>query len=85
MRIVYTESALRELRKLDRTAREKIKECMDRVAGLPDPRMAGKALRGGFAGLWRYRAGDYRIICDITNDAILVTVLHIGHRREIYK
>ncbi|MDE5797586.1 MAG: type II toxin-antitoxin system RelE/ParE family toxin [Treponemataceae bacterium] len=44
-----------------------------------------KPLVGDKAGLWRYRVGDYRIICDIQDDKILVTILRIAHRREVYR
>jgi mRNA interferase RelE/StbE len=59
----------------------------ERVATLNDPTIIGKALVGQMAGLWRYRVGDYRIICRLVyhKDAPIVEVLDIGHRREIYK
>jgi addiction module toxin, RelE/StbE family len=53
--------------------------------GASDPRTSGKALTGNLAGLWRYRVGDYRIICDIQDAKLIVLALEIGHRRDIYK
>ncbi|MBQ3396379.1 MAG: type II toxin-antitoxin system RelE/ParE family toxin [Synergistaceae bacterium] len=50
-----------------------------------DPRQRGKALTGTRSGQWRYRAGDYRIICEIRDDVFVVLVLEIGHRSNIYR
>jgi mRNA interferase RelE/StbE len=57
-----------------------------RLAKLEDPRSVGDALRGSkFGEYWKYRVGDYRLICKIEDDRLLVLVLRIGHRREIYR
>lgn len=56
-----------------------------RVAAEPDPRLLGKALSGDRKGYWRYRVGDYRIICEIRNKELLIVVIQVGHRREVYK
>jgi mRNA interferase RelE/StbE len=55
------------------------------VATLDDPRQTGKALKGPLGDLWRYRVGDYRIICDIQDRVLIVLVLQIGNRREVYR
>ena len=52
---------------------------------LDNPHMSGKALVGNYAGLWRYRVGDYRLICEIHDEKIFVTVLRIAHRKEVYR
>jgi mRNA interferase RelE/StbE len=52
---------------------------------LDDPRSLGKALTGPLGGLWRYRVGDYRVICDIQDGALCVLVLQVGNRREVYR
>jgi mRNA interferase RelE/StbE len=71
---------------LDLQVRRRIVEYLrTRVAGGQDPRRFGKALRGERAGLWRYRVGDYRLICHIQDARAEVLVLAIGHRREIYR
>jgi mRNA interferase RelE/StbE len=57
----------------------------ERVAANEDPRRIGEALRGDKATFWKYRVGDYRLICDIQDDHVAVLVLAIGHRREIYR
>lgn len=57
-----------------------------RVANLEDPRSVGESLKGSrLGGLWRYRAGDYRILCEIQDEKISILVVRVGHRREVYK
>lgn len=51
---------------------------------IENPRDRGKGLVGDLSGMWRYRVGDYRIICHIDNGELLITALEIGHRREVY-
>ncbi len=57
----------------------------ERVAAHDNPRDLGAALSGRLAGHWRYRVGDYRIICKIEDETITILVIEIGHRREIYR
>jgi mRNA interferase RelE/StbE len=57
----------------------------ERVALSDDPRRMGKALKGPLGDLWRYRVGDFRVICDIQDGVLVVLVLQIGNRREIYR
>lgn len=86
-RVEIAESAERELKKLDRQRRTRIlKFLRDRIAKLDDPRAIGKALKGSELGeFWRYRVGEFRLICRIEDERVLVLVLRIGHRREIYR
>jgi mRNA interferase RelE/StbE len=85
--ISYTASARKQLRKLDRPIARRVVEFMDeRIAAQADPRNTGQALTGPLLGAyWRYRVGDYRIICDIQDDALCVLVIEIGKRKEIYR
>lgn len=85
--IEYDAGAKRDLSQLDpQVARTILQFLHERVAALDDPRSIGQALQGSnFGHLWRYRAGDYRIVCDIQDARILVLVLRIGHRREVYR
>ena len=85
--VEISESALRELDKLDpQHARRILKFLADRVTGSDDPRTAGQALQGAKLGeFWKYRVGDYRLICKILDDRLIVLVLRVGHRREIYR
>lgn len=77
----------RELDRLDAPVRKRILKFLnDRVARLEDPRSIGQALRGSRLGeFWKYRVGNYRLICKIEDDRLLVLVLRLGHRREIYR
>ena len=77
----------RELSKLDpQHAKRILKFLRDQVAILENPRSLGKPLRGARLGeFWRYRVGDYRLICKIEDDRLLVLVLSVGHRGEIYR
>ena len=84
MRIEYTETAKKQLKKLDKTMQKRILDYMDEVALLENPRSRGKALVENMRGLWRYRVGDYRVICEIQEARIIISVLKIGHRKNIY-
>ena len=86
-RIELSSEAGRELRKLDpQQARRIVKFLRERLAGLEDPRSIGKALQGSRLGeFWRYRVGPFRLICKIEDDRLLVLVLRIGDRKEIYR
>ena len=55
------------------------------LEGIDPPRTFGKSLKGNKAGLWRYRVGGYRLICEIIDNKLIILVLTVGHRREIYK
>ena len=83
----YTESAAKQLKKLDKTIAIRILNYMDEcVAILDDPRALGKNLKGPRLGeYWRYRVGDVRIICNILDGQMTVLVIEIGSRKEIYR
>jgi mRNA interferase RelE/StbE len=76
-----------ELDKLDaQHCRRILKFLHERVAKLDDPRSIGKALRGSRLGeFWKYRVGDYRMICKIEDNRLIGLVLRVGHRKEIYR
>lgn len=84
MKVEYSESALKQLKKLDGQFQRVIIQEMNEIATLDDPRQRGKALKANLSGLWRYRVGDYRVICDIQDAKILITVLRVGHRKNVY-
>jgi mRNA interferase RelE/StbE len=86
-RVELSEDATKQLKKLGAENRERLVRFLyERVAKLDDPRSIGEALKGNKLGeFWRYRAGDYRLICKIEDELVVVLVLQIGHRREIYK
>jgi mRNA interferase RelE/StbE len=79
-------SAKKELAKLDRTIQTRIINFLRaRIATNDNPRRLGKALKGDKGELWRYRIGDYRAICRIEDTRLVVLVLEVGHRRQIYR
>ena len=84
-KIDYTASAMQQLRKLDKSTAQRILDHMDERIAPNDPRSTGKALTGPLGEFWRYRVGDYRIVCDIQDNALLVLVVRIGKRSEIYR
>ena len=84
--IEYAETAKKQLRKLDKIVARRIVDFMDeRVAPSNDPRAIGKARKGPLGDLWRYRVGDYRVICEIQDKLLTVLVLQVGNRREVYR
>ena len=84
-RIEFEKGARDTLERLDKPVRLQIEKYLDKLLTLDDPRARGKGLTGSRAGQWRYRAGDYRIICEIHDDVLIVLVLSIGHRSKVYK
>ena len=85
-RVEFDSQAEKELDRLDpQQAKRILKYLFDRIATDEDPRRFGDPLRSNLAGLWRYRVGNYRIICDIQDNILLVLALRIGHRREVYR
>ena len=86
-RVELTATAVRQLGKLDRQVARRITVFLrERLAAHEDPRSLGKALTGPTLGtFWRYRVGDYRLICDIDGGALRILVIELGHRREVYR
>ena len=84
--IEYTGTAKNQLKKLDKPVARRIVNFLDeRVASQEDPRSLGKALSGPLGSLWRYRVGDYRVICEIQHEVVKILMVRIGHRREVYR
>ena len=84
-RIVFTESAKKQLKKLDKHIASLIIGWLEKnIDGCENPRQHGKGLVENKSGQWRYRIGDYRAICEIQDEKIIVLVLEVGHRRDIY-
>lgn len=73
------------MRKLDRPTAGRVLDELEEIAKLDDPRSRGKALTGNLAGLWRYRVGDYRVVCDIEDGVLVILVVDVAHRREVYR
>ena len=84
--VKFDDAAAKELRKLDRQAQQEIlRYFRERIATDDDPRRFGKPLSRDLAGLWRYRVRNYRMICNIEDDNLVVLALRIGHRKDIYE
>ena len=81
-RIDFTTAAARQIRKLPRPARERILEVVEALGEEPRPHGARKLV--GEETAWRIRAGDYRVIYDVFDDELVVTVVRAGHRRDVY-
>ena len=85
--IEFDPAAVKELAKLDKAVAKRIVQFLrDRVAPLDDPRSLGEALRGDHLGMfWKYRLGDYRVVAQIADQRLIISVVRIGHRREVYR
>ena len=85
--IEFDPDAVKDLRKLDRSVQQRLVGFLkERVASLENPRELGEALAGAALGnYWKYRVGDWRIICDIQDKRIVVRVLRVGNHKEIYR
>ena len=84
--IEYAESVHKPISKLDSQTRRGIRSFLEeRIAKLDDPRSQGKALTGPLSGLRRYRVGEYRIICDIIDQRLVVPVMKVDHRSSVYR
>lgn len=84
--VKYTIRAVKELKKLDKYTRQMIYAWIGKnLVGCENPRRQGKGLTANRSGQWRYRIGDYRLICEINDNELVILALSVGHRREIYK
>jgi mRNA interferase RelE/StbE len=85
--IEFDPDALKDLKKLDKPVQQCIRDFLAlRLSPCADPRSLGEALAGKRLGsYWKYRVGDWRIICDIQDEKIVVRVLRVGNRREVYR
>lgn len=85
--IDVSDAAKKQLAKIGRAEAKRITTFLrTRVAGLENPRQLGDALQGArFAGMWRYRVGDYRILAIIRDKVVTVVVVEVGHRGEVYR
>lgn len=83
--VQFSKSAVKVLKKLDKYTSALILAWVEKnLENCSDPRAHGKGLTSNHSGEWRYRIGDYRLIADIQDDKILILIINIGHRRDIY-
>lgn len=84
--VELADEAVKAIDRLDKPARQRIQQFIaQRLMNTDNPRQTGKALTGRYTGLWRYRIGDYRLICRIEDARLVVLVVKIGHRRNVYQ
>lgn len=85
-RIEFTKQAEKSLLKISKPDAARIIRKLEEIAALEAPRSTGKALKGKeFNNLWRFRVGDYRVLCDFEDDQLIVLVVEVGHRRDVYR
>lgn len=85
-RLVFSKRAEKQLSTMDAGIQRIIVAwLLKNVDGCDDPRAHGKGLTGNLSGAWRYRIGDYHVLCGIRDDELVVLALEIGHRREVHK
>lgn len=85
-KIEFSDIALKNLRKMDTPARKQILVYIrDILSKIENPRLLGKVLTGNLKGFWRYRTGHFRIICKIDDDKLIVLILKIAHRKDVYE
>lgn len=82
--VQYRDTVRKRLRKLDRPVAKRIVDYLDEVGALDDPRSRGKTLVGDRTGLWRYRVGNYRVLCEIFDTELVILALEVGHRSSVY-
>jgi mRNA interferase RelE/StbE len=84
--VKFSPTAIKQLKKIDKEWQKRILDFLeDEIAASDNPKQRGKILTGNHKGLWRYRIGNYRIICDIRYHEFVIIALVIGHRKDVYK
>ena len=83
-KVELADNARKQLARLDKTQAQRITKYLRRLMQLEDPRDAGKALTGNWRTYWRYRVGDYRVVCEIRDNELVIVAVLIGHRSEVY-
>jgi mRNA interferase RelE/StbE len=84
-KVELSATARKQLKQLDKPVSNRIlKFISERLTKLEDPRQIGARLQGTLSDYWKYRVGDYRVICSLEDDQLVVMVLRVGHRKEIY-
>ena len=85
-KVFYSQEAQKQLKKLDKQSSSRIFMWIEqRLINCQNPRLWGAALVGEFSGFWKYRIGDFRLICEIKDNELIIQVISLGDRKEIYK
>lgn len=83
-KVIYSEAASKQIERLDKPLQKRVLAFVDKIEASVNPRFSGKALKGNDKE-WRYRVGDYRLICEIKDSELIVWIVRIGNRREVYR
>lgn len=84
--IKFNDDAKKQFKKLDKSIANRIIRFMsERLMESKNPRVFGDALKGSLSGLWKYRIGNYRLLCHIDDNTVTILVISVGHRKDIYK
>ncbi len=83
--IEFTKKSLKQFNSLDKVTQKKIDKFISKLINSDNPRRFGEALKGDLYLFWRYKVGDYRLICTIEDNVLLVKVIKVAHRKEVYK
>ncbi len=85
-KVEYSKTAQKQIRKLDNYTKVMLMNWINNnLVDCDDPRSKGKALKGNLKSQWRYRVGNYRILCDIEDGRLVILVISVGHRKDIYE
>ena len=85
-RVEYSERTLKALKKMDAYTKRMIIAWIEKhLVGCENPRRLGKCLTANLSGQWRYRIGDYRLLCEIKDDELVILAISVGHRRSVYE
>ncbi|TKZ35092.1 type II toxin-antitoxin system RelE family toxin [Brachyspira catarrhinii] len=84
MEFVFSSKAQKDFKKLDISIQKRIKTFTQEIENLENPRSKGKALTGDLKGFWRYRIGDYRLVCEILDNELIIYTIKISHRKNVY-
>lgn len=84
--IKFSKKGFKQLSELDKPIQQLIRAWIRKhLTSTDDPRLFGKPLTGSLKGLWRYRIGDYRLVCEIHDYVLIIVIIGVGHRKDIYK
>jgi mRNA interferase RelE/StbE len=83
-KVIYSPAAHKYIAQLDKPLQKRILSFVDKIEATTNPRFSGKAFKGNDKE-WRYRVGDYRLVCEIKDRELIVWMVRVGHRREVYR
>ena len=85
-KVFYSRDAEKQFKKMDKQSAKRLLEWIElRLVNCQNPRLWGEALVGDVSGFWKYRIGDFRLICEIKDNELIIQIVTIGNRKEIYK